>query len=87
MSEPAQEGAVRTDDEGYLVDPSDWSPQVAQVLAEREGIALDYATNGDLEAHPEILGAYRLVLSVGHDEYWSREMRDAVNAAPCSPSS
>ena len=40
MSEPAQEGAVRTDDEGYLVDPSDWSPQVAQVLAEREDVAL-----------------------------------------------
>lgn len=44
--------------------------------AERNGIALDYAANNDLEFHPEILKAYRLVLSVGHDEYWSAPMRD-----------
>jgi hypothetical protein len=44
--------------------------------AERNGIALDFATNGDLEFHPELLKAYRLVLSVGHDEYWSAPMRD-----------
>ena len=44
--------------------------------AERQGFALEYAENGDLEFHPEILKAYRLVLSVGHDEYWSKPMRD-----------
>jgi len=44
--------------------------------AERNGIALDFATNGDLEFQPELLAAYRLVLSVGHDEYWSAPMRD-----------
>ncbi len=44
--------------------------------AERNGIALEYAANPDLEFHPEILAAYRLVLSVGHDEYWSAPMRD-----------
>ncbi len=44
--------------------------------AERNGYAFDYAANGDLESHPEILKAYRLVLSVGHDEYWSASMRD-----------
>lgn len=44
--------------------------------AERNGFTFDYASNGDLEFHPEILKAYRLVLSVGHDEYWSAPMRD-----------
>lgn len=44
--------------------------------AEREGFVLEYAANEDLEFHPEVLGAYRLVLSVGHDEYWSAPMRD-----------
>lgn len=44
--------------------------------AERNGFALDYAVNSDLEFHPEILKPYRLVLSVGHDEYWSAPMRD-----------
>ena len=46
--------------------------------AERQGYALDYAVNGDLEARPEMLKAYRLVLSVGHDEYWSKPMRDTL---------
>jgi hypothetical protein len=31
-----------------------------------------------LEFNPEILDGYRLVLSVGHDEYWSSAMRDHV---------
>ncbi len=46
--------------------------------AERNGIALEYAANSDLEFHPEMLAAYRLVLSVGHDEYWSAPMRDSL---------
>jgi len=44
--------------------------------AERAGYTLDYAVNSDLEFHPELLANYRLVLSVGHDEYWSALMRD-----------
>ncbi len=44
--------------------------------AEENGYALDYAVNSDLEFHPELLKHYRLVLSVGHDEYWSAPMRD-----------
>lgn len=48
--------------------------------AEGEGYELDFALNADLELHPEILAGARLVLSVGHDEYWSARMRDAVEA-------
>ncbi len=44
--------------------------------AEAAGYQLDFAANNDLELHPEELKAYRLVLSVGHDEYWSAPMRD-----------
>ncbi|QDU37523.1 N,N-dimethylformamidase beta subunit [Maioricimonas rarisocia] len=44
--------------------------------AESNGYTLEYAANSDLEFHPEILKNYRLVLSVGHDEYWSAPMRD-----------
>ena len=47
--------------------------------AEREGYELDYAVNGDLES-PDVLAPYRLLLSVGHDEYWSGPMRDTVEA-------
>lgn len=34
----------------------------------------------DLHADAGLLANYRLVVSMGHDEYWSREMRDAVEA-------
>ena len=55
----------------------DWELPFVQ-WAEREGYAFDVATNADLEDHPELLAGYRLVLSIGHDEYWSGPMRDAV---------
>jgi hypothetical protein len=48
--------------------------------AEREGYVIDYAANLDLELRPELLEHYRLVLSVGHDEYWSAKMRDHLEA-------
>ena len=44
--------------------------------AESRGIELDYAVNSDLEFHPELLETTPLFLSVGHDEYWSKPMRD-----------
>lgn len=46
--------------------------------AERSGYVLEYAVNSDLEQVPGLLAAYKLVLSVGHDEYWSAPMRDAL---------
>ena len=46
--------------------------------AEAAGYGLDYAANADLADHPELLDGRRLVLSVGHDEYWTLGMRDAV---------
>lgn len=48
--------------------------------AEQAGYVIDYAVNSDLELRPELLDGYRLVLSVGHDEYWSAPMRDALEA-------
>lgn len=46
--------------------------------AERQGYELDYIANNDLEFHPEELEGRKLVLSVGHDEYWSAPMRDTL---------
>jgi hypothetical protein len=47
---------------------------------EANGYAVDYAVSSDLEFHPELLAGYRLMLSVGHDEYWSWGMRDTVES-------
>jgi hypothetical protein len=46
--------------------------------AEREGYALDMITQTDLQYHPELLAGYPCVVIVGHDEYWSHEMRVAI---------
>jgi hypothetical protein len=46
--------------------------------AEAAGHRLDFLTSLDLHARPDVLDPYRLYLSVGHDEYWSWEMRDTV---------
>lgn len=50
------------------------------IWAENEGYKFDYAVNSDLEFNPEILNEYKLVLSIGHDEYWSSPMRDNLES-------
>ena len=48
---------------------------------EREARDVDYASDVDLELHPEILTGRRLIVFAGHHEYWSRPMRTALEAA------
>jgi hypothetical protein len=50
-------------------------------FAERSGLPLGYATDVDLHANPHLLDGARAVVTLGHDEYWSQEMRDAATAA------
>lgn len=47
---------------------------------EREGYRLDYCTDFDLHRDPELLTPYQLLLSVGHDEYWSEAMRSKIDS-------
>ena len=54
---------------------SRWEKPFVQ-WAEGNGYQIDYVANSDLELHPELLANYKLMLSVGHDEYWSGLMRD-----------
>ncbi|MDJ0847194.1 MAG: DUF4350 domain-containing protein [Myxococcota bacterium] len=56
-----------------------WEQQFV-AWAERAGIALDYLAQGDLDADANALEPYASYLSVGHDEYWTWEERDAVEA-------
>ena len=41
MSLKAGEITVPTDDEGYLIEPDDWSEEISEHLAQREGIKLN----------------------------------------------
>ena len=47
--------------------------------AEGEGLDLDYLTDYDLDADPQALDGYGVVILVGHSEYWSARQRDAVD--------
>lgn len=49
--------------------------------AESKGFDLVYVTNVDFERDPSLLEGQKLFLSIGHDEYWSRTQREAVEAA------
>lgn len=76
----------RDDRRGHFADYSLWScaagfanwERLFVEWAEREGLALDYATSLDLAQAPELLDPYSVYVSVGHDEYWSASMRDHV---------
>jgi len=48
--------------------------------AERHGYQLDYLTQHDLHFEPGRLDGYDCAVIVGHDEYWTSEMRDAIDA-------
>ncbi len=48
--------------------------------AEANGFDVDVATGPDLETVPGSLDGVRCYLSVGHDEYWTWGMRDALDA-------
>lgn len=48
--------------------------------AEQRGYAVDVLTQYDLATDPEVLRPYSCAAIVGHDEYWSWEMRDAIDA-------
>lgn len=49
-------------------------------FAERAGYAVDLCSQHELHFTPEILLDYDCAVFVGHDEYWTWEMRDAVDA-------
>lgn len=47
--------------------------------AESAGYPCDLCAQHDLAADPALLERYQVAVIVGHDEYWSAEMRDAVD--------
>jgi hypothetical protein len=48
---------------------------------ERNGYEVSYETSIDIHEQPAILLPHHVFLSVAHDEYWSKQMRDNVEAA------
>ncbi|MBX9455081.1 MAG: hypothetical protein KL863_03070 [Rhizobium sp.] len=48
--------------------------------AERTGYGIDIISQHELHFRPEITEGYDCIVCVGHDEYWTWEMRDTVDA-------
>ncbi len=48
---------------------------------ERGGWDLSYATDDDVDRDPSILLNHALDMTAGHDEYWTKQMRDGWEAA------
>src|SRR5690606_36069852 len=48
---------------------------------ERNGYDVSYMANVDAAREGSLIQNHKVFLSVGHDEYWSKEQRDAVEAA------
>jgi SAM-dependent methyltransferase len=59
--------------------PFVWDLQLVRFL-EREGYDVAYTTDLDTHREPWGLLGHPLVMTSGHDEYWSGEMRDAFEA-------
>jgi hypothetical protein len=81
---PADRGYAVSFDRPYDLDGADkfiFFDQAAIALAERTGVPLAYETDVDLDQHPGLLDGARAVVTLGHDEYYSRVMRDALTAA------
>ena len=66
--------------EGYPVSSSSWDYSMVRWL-EKNGYDVSYNTNIDTHTSPNTLTKHALFLSQGHDEYWTKEMRDNVISA------
>lgn len=64
----------------YPISSAGWDYNYLRWL-EREGYHLTYTTNLDTHERPSTLTNSKAFLSLGHDEYWSYEMRQNVENA------
>jgi hypothetical protein len=58
----------------HLVKPE----RLAEAWLAREGYPYECITDADLDQEPELLDRFRTLMIVGHNEYWSRRMRDGI---------
>jgi hypothetical protein len=60
--------------------PGAWELSAVRFL-ERHGYDVSYSTDVDIDRAPASLLGHALVMSLGHDEYWTAVMRDAFERA------
>jgi hypothetical protein len=75
--DPRRAARVSFDRPGGGPPPERWEDGLLRWLRD-ERIDVDLCSDIDLHLRPELLRHYRLLVVNGHDEYWTWEMRDAV---------
>jgi len=77
-------------DRPYALASADWANGASDwmgnefpfiYMAEKMGLDLAYWTDVDLAVNPTLLLQHRMMVSLGHDEYWSKSMYDGALAA------
>lgn len=71
---------VQPANEGYPIKSSGWDYNMVRWL-EKNGYDISYSTNIDTHTSPNKLKNHKIFISQGHDEYWTKEMRDHVISA------
>jgi hypothetical protein len=64
----------------YHQGPRSWELAAVHFL-ERHGYNVSYTTDADTDLDPSSLLRHALVMTLGHDEYWTHTMRDAYEQA------
>lgn len=67
-------------DEYALSEIANYELPVIRFL-ERNGLDVSYSTDLETDADPGSLASHGLILDVGHDEYWTKSIRDAFESA------
>jgi hypothetical protein len=66
-------------DRPFADGPPGLGPEAALIRwLEDQGNAIDYCSSVDLHAIPDLLANYECLVLAGHDEYWTKPMRDQV---------
>ncbi|MBV1856194.1 N,N-dimethylformamidase beta subunit family domain-containing protein [Catellatospora tritici] len=77
--EPTRAARVGFDRPGGGPPPQEWEHGLIRWLP-GSGLRVAYCANLDLHDQPELLARHRVLVVNGHDEYWTWEMRDHVEA-------
>lgn len=77
--QPERAARVAFDSPGGGPPPERWEEGLLRWLP-RAGYRVDFCSGLDLHGGDALLAPYRLLVVNGHDEYWTMEMRDSVEA-------
>jgi hypothetical protein len=75
LDEASRASRVSLDRPGGTPPSTGWEATLIRWL-ETEGIAIEYCSSVDLHAIPSLLAHYECLVLAGHDEYWTKSMRD-----------